>query len=98
MVTNSLKNMRYSNMILKIIVGMSPGYSTVSFRTIPPGLAVIGCPTYTDISLSNKDGSLKRFRSLKTLYSFLNKVYQWPIHPDLAGKDLLLSTVDLLVL
>ena len=98
MVTKSLKNMRYSNMILKVIVGMFPGYYTVYFRTIPPGLPVTGCPTYTDIYVTNKDGSLKRFRSHKTLYSFLNEVYQWPIHPDLAEKDLLLSTVDLLVI
>lgn len=98
MVAKTLKNMRYSNMILKIIVGMSPGYSTVSFRSTPPGLPMTGCPTYTEVFLTNKDGSLKRFRSLKTLYSFLNEVYHWPIHPDLAEKDLLLSTVDLLVL
>lgn len=95
---DSLKSMRYSNMILKITVGMFPNYSTVTFRTISPGLPVAGCPTHTDLTLTLKDGSFKRFRSQKTLRSFLAEVYRWPIHPDLASKDLLLTTVDLLII
>lgn len=94
----TLKNMRYSNMILKITVGMSPSYSTVTFRTISPGLPVTGFPTSADVTLTNKDGSFKRFRSQKSLYSFLSEVFRWPIHPDLTSKDLLLSTVDLLII
>lgn len=98
MTKENLKNMRYSNLILKITVGMSPSYSTVTFRTIPPGLPMIGCQTHTDLTLTLKDGRFKRFRSTKTLHSFLREVFSWPIHPDLADKDLLLHTVDLFAL
>nr|QJB21050.1 MAG: hypothetical protein [Microvirus sp.] len=94
----TLKNMRYSNMILKITVGMCSSYSIVTFRTASPGLPVTGCPTYTDVTLTNKDGSFKRFRSKTSLYSFLSEVFRWPIHPDLTSKDLLLTTVDLLII
>lgn len=95
---NSLKNLRYSNMILKITVGMSPSYSTVTFRSISPGLPVAGCPTFTDLTFTNLDGTFKKFRSLKSLHAFLQEVYSWPVHPDLVEKDLLLSVIDMRVL
>lgn len=95
---NDLKNSRYSNMILKIIVGLSSSYSTVTFRSVSPGLPVTGCPTCTDLTLTNLDGTFKKFRSSKSLHAFLQEVYSWPVHPDLVEKDLLLSVIDMRVL
>ena len=93
-----LKNLRYSNMILKVIVDLSFSYSTVIFRCTQPGLPMTGCPPCSDLILTNLDGSLKKFRSSKTLYTFLQEVYSWPVHPDLVEKDMLLSVIDMRVL
>ena len=93
-----LKNLRYSNMILKVIVDPSFSYSTVTFRCTQPGLPTTGCPTCTDLTLTNLDGTFKKFRSSKSLHAFLQEVYSWPVHPDLVEKDMLLSVIDMRVL
>ena len=94
---NDLKNLRYSNMIHKIIVGMSSSYFTVSFRSTSPGLPMTGCPTSYAFALTNRDGTVKKFRSSKSLHAFLQEFYSWPVHPDLVEKDILLSTIDMWV-
>lgn len=90
----NLKNLRYSNMLVKISVGMSLNYCSVSFITAEPTLnAIPSSVTYT-----NRDGTFKKFKSHATLYRFLNDVLLWEIHPDLKHLDQLQIKPEILVI
>ena len=90
----NLKNLRYSNMLVKISVGMSSSYSTVDF--VIAQLTINASPNI--VTYTNRDGTFKKFRSLPTLYRFLNEVRAWEIHPDLEHLDQLVIKPEILVL
>lgn len=90
----NLQNLRYSNFLFRVTVNMHHNYSTVSFITVQNSLN----STPSLVTVTNRDGSFKKFHSLATLHRFLNEVFTWEIHPDLKHLDQMITKPEILVL
>ena len=90
----NLKTLRFNNWLSKVSIALSVGYATVSFTTAQLNIN----SSEVIVTYTNRDGTFKKFRSLKTLHHFLNQVYTWEIHPDLKHLDQLQIKPEILVL
>lgn len=72
---DSLKQMVACGLIDKIIINAYPSYFTIIFLHQTPSVS-------QHLTLDDRKGLSKRFRSAKSLYSKIAEILNWPVNPE----------------